>query len=101
MVPDGTFQLITHVGSTTLTTTTGSIPLSDILVCTSMKQSLLSVSKLCDDYSCRVYFDANVVYIIDLQTQKVVTEGHEIRGYIRIEESGVCSFLFKSTSCCE
>ncbi|KAL1218709.1 Retrovirus-related Pol polyprotein from transposon RE1 [Cardamine amara subsp. amara] len=75
MVTDGSFQPITHVGSTVLNTTSGSIPLSDVLVCPSMQKSLLSVSKLCEDYPCGVFFDANHVYIIDLNTQKVVTRG--------------------------
>ena len=80
MVADGNFLPITHVGSTTLTTTTGSIPLCDVLVCPSMQKSLLSVSKLCEDYPCGVFFDANAVYVIDLETQKVVTKGPRREG---------------------
>lgn len=45
MVADGTFLPITHVGSTTLTTTTGSLPLNDVIICPDMEKSLLSVSK--------------------------------------------------------
>ncbi|XP_010462983.1 PREDICTED: uncharacterized protein LOC104743624 [Camelina sativa] len=80
IVADGTHQPITHVGSTTLATTSGSIPLCDVLVCPSMHKSLLSVSKLCDDYPCGVFFDSNVVYIIDLYTHKVVTRGSRSEG---------------------
>lgn len=46
MVADGNFLPITHVGSTCLTTDTCSLPLNNVLVCPTMKQSLLSVSKL-------------------------------------------------------
>lgn len=50
-----------------------------------MQKSLLSVSKLCDDYPCGVFFDANVVYVIDLQTQKVVTKGPRRKGLYVLE----------------
>ncbi|XP_010463215.1 PREDICTED: uncharacterized protein LOC104743877 [Camelina sativa] len=75
MVADGTHLPITHIGSIILTTNTCSLPLLDVFVCPSMQQSLLLVSKICDDYPCGVFFDANVVYVIDLNTQKVVTKG--------------------------
>ena len=86
MVADGTFLPITHVGSTALTTNTGSLPLNDVLVCPSMKKSLLSVSRLCDDYPCGVFFDSNAVYVIDLDTQKVVTKGPRDKGLYVLEK---------------
>ena len=66
MVGDGSYLPITHVGSTNISSQTGNIHLNDVLVCPSMKKSLLSVSNLCDDYLCGVFFDANGVYMIDL-----------------------------------
>ena len=75
LVGDGAFLPITHVGSTTISSGTGTIPLNEVLVCLDIQKFLLSVSKLCDDYPCGVYFDANKVYIIDLNTQKVVSKG--------------------------
>ncbi|CAA7061321.1 unnamed protein product [Microthlaspi erraticum] len=75
MVADGTYLPITHVGSSGLASPNGMIPLNDVLVCPAIKKSLLSVTKLCDDYPCGVYFDRTKVCIIDLQTQKVVTRG--------------------------
>ena len=92
MVADGSFQPITHVGSTTLTTSTGSVPLNDVLVCPTMEKSLLSVSKLCDDYPCGVLFDANAVYVIDLQTQKVVTKGPRREGLYVLKNLGFTTF---------
>lgn len=86
MVADGSFLPITHVGSTTLTTRTGSIPLNDVLICPSMQKSLLSISKLCDDYPCGVFFDSNDVYVIDLDTQKVVTTGPRREGLYVLEK---------------
>lgn len=81
MVADGAYLPITHVGSTSLATPTGStIPLDDIFVCPSVTKSFLSVSKLCDDYPCGVFFDVNCVYIIDLQTQQVLTNGPRCEG---------------------
>lgn len=51
MVGDGAFLPITHVGSTNLPSSSGSLPLNEVLVCPSITKSLLSVSKLCDDLS--------------------------------------------------
>lgn len=44
MVADGTYLPIIHVGSTTLPTPSGSLPLHDVLVCPDIQKSLLSVS---------------------------------------------------------
>ena len=59
LVGNGNQLPITHVGSTVITTPQGSIPLLDVLVCPATQKSLLSISKLCDDYPCGVFFDAN------------------------------------------
>ncbi|XP_010484950.1 PREDICTED: uncharacterized protein LOC104763247 [Camelina sativa] len=75
MVGDGAYLPITHVGSTTISSAKGTIPLHEVLVCPDIKKDLLSVGKLCDDYPCGVFFDSNSVYIIDLTTQKVVSKG--------------------------
>lgn len=75
MVGNGEQMPITHVGSTVITTPQGSIPLLDVLVCPGIQKNLLSISKLCDDLPCGVFFDSKWVYIIDLHTQRVVTKG--------------------------
>ncbi|XP_048600004.1 uncharacterized protein LOC106352005 [Brassica napus] len=98
MVADGNFLPITHVGSTTLTTDTGSLPLNDVLICPSMQKSLLSVSKLCDDYPCGVFFDSNAVYVIDLDAQKVVTKGPRNKG-LYVLETRECVAYFSNRQC--
>ena len=80
MVADGAYLPITHVGSATITSTSGTISLDEVLVCPNIKKSLLSVSKLCEDYPCGVFFDSANVYIIDLQKQRVVSKGPQNKG---------------------
>ena len=88
MVGDGAYLPITHVGSSNITSTAGTIPLNEVLVCPDIKKSLLSVSKLCEDFPCGVYFDVQHVYVIDLRTQKVVSKGPRTKGlYIRMLSS--------------
>ena len=93
MVDDGNFLPITHVGSTTLTTDTGSLPLNDVLICPSMQKSLLFVSELCGDYPCGVFFDSNAVYVIDLDTQKVVTKGPRNKGLYVLERKEFVAYF--------
>ena len=89
MVGDGAYMPITHVGATTIASQTGNITLNDVLVCPSVKKSLMSVSKLCDDYPCGVYFDAKYVYVIDLLKQQVVTKGSRSKGLYTLKDSQV------------
>ena len=79
-VGDGTYLPITHVGSATITSCKGTLPMNEVLVCPEIQKSLLSVSKLCDDYPCGVYFDSKKVCVIDLPTQKVVAKGPRSEG---------------------
>lgn len=65
MVVDGDYLPITHVGSTNLTVSTGSLPLNDVFMCPSVEKHLSLVSKLCEDYPCGVYFDSHKVYILE------------------------------------
>ena len=85
MVADGTYLPITHVGFTSLASSIGTIPPCGVLVCPGIKQSLLSVLKLCDDYLCGVFFDAKQVCVIDLITQKVATKGNMRKGIYVLE----------------
>lgn len=77
---------ITHVGSTTITSSKGTIPLNEVLVCPGIHKSLLSVSKLCDDYPCGVYFDANKVCVIDLKHSESGVKGSRIKGLYGVGE---------------
>lgn len=98
MVADGTYLLITHMGSVTLSNTSGKIYLNDVLVCPEIQKSLLSVSKLCDDYPCGVYFDASKVCVIDLETQRVVSKGPRRNGLYVLENQEVVA-LYSSRQC--
>lgn len=64
MEGDEAYLPITHFGSATITSSSGTIPLNEI--CPDIQNSLLLVSRRCDDYPCGVYFDANKVCVIDL-----------------------------------
>lgn len=68
MVADGTFLPISHVGSANFPSTTGNITLNEVLVCPDIQKFLLSVSKLCEDYPCGVYFHKSKVCVIDIPT---------------------------------
>lgn len=92
MVADGNYLPITHVGSTNLSVTTCSVPLKDVLVCPSVKKPLLYVSKFCEDYLCGVFFDANKIYILDLQIQKVITKGPRREGLYVLENQNYKTF---------
>lgn len=76
----GTYLPITHVGSTTISSSLGTIPLNEVLVCPYIHKSLLSVLNLCDDYLCGVYFDANKVCVIDIKIRKWWQMVHEVMG---------------------
>ncbi|XP_010424251.1 PREDICTED: uncharacterized protein LOC104709311 [Camelina sativa] len=67
MVGNGDFLPITHIGSVPLQGTF--LPLKDVLVCPQMAKSLMSVSKLCDDYPCSVKFDSDGVLVKDKRTK--------------------------------
>ena len=65
MVGNGDFLPITHTGSTTLPSSSGILPLKDVLVCPDIGKSLVSVSKLTRDYPCSVDFDCDYVRVTD------------------------------------
>jgi len=75
MASDGNFLPITHIGSANLPSTSGNLPLKDVLVCPNIAKSLLSVSKLTKDYPCSFTFDADGVLVKDKATCKVLTKG--------------------------
>ncbi|CAL9238119.1 unnamed protein product [Arabidopsis halleri] len=75
MASDGNFLPITHIGSASLPSTSGNLPLKDVLVCPDIAKSLLSVSKLTKDYPCSFTFDADGVLVKDKVTHKVLTVG--------------------------
>ena len=92
MVGDGAYLPITHVGAANITSGSCTIPLKAVLVCPDIKKSWLSVSKLCEDYPCGVYFDVHNVYVIDLQTQKVVSKGPRTKGLYMLKSDEFAAF---------
>ena len=92
MVGDGAYQPVTHVGNASITTPSGNISLNEVLVCPEIKKSLLFVSKLCDDYPCRVYFDVNHVYVIDIPHQKVIAKGLRSSGLYKLKSTELQAF---------
>lgn len=89
MVGDGAFLPITHVGNAAITTPSGNINLNEVLVCPDIKKSLLSVSKLCEDFPCGVYFDLKNVYVIDILKQKVIAKGPRSNGLYQLKSSSL------------
>ena len=92
MVGNGDFLPITHVGSATIQTASGTIPLLDVLVCPDITKSLLSVSKLTDDYPCEFTFDATTVCIKDKGSNRVLTQGNKTKGLYRLDELQFLAF---------
>lgn len=83
MVGDVAFLPITHVGSAAISSSSCTLSLTDVLVCPVIKKSLLYVSKLCDDQNYGVFFDANDIYVIDLDKLRVVAKGPRSNGLYR------------------
>ena len=75
LIGDGNFLPITQVGSADIASTSGTLPLRDVLVCPDITKSLLSVSKLTRDFPCSFEFDADGVCIKDKQTKRVLRQG--------------------------
>ena len=85
MVGDGDFLPITHVGSTVIATSSCNIQLNEVLVCPDIKKSLLSVSKLCEEFPCGVFFYLKHVYVIDIPNQKVIAKGSRSNGLYQLK----------------
>ncbi|XP_010507762.1 PREDICTED: uncharacterized protein LOC104784433 [Camelina sativa] len=92
MAGDGNFLPITHIGSANLPSTSGNLPLKDVLVCPAIVKSLLSVSKLTKDYPCAITFDSDDVLIKDKQTRHVLTKGKENDGLYKLEDGKFKTF---------
>ena len=87
MVGNGEYLPITHTGSTSLASTSGMIPVSDVLVCPKIAKSLLSVSKITSDYPCSVDFDCDNVRIYDKATKRLLLQGPHTSGLYSLQSS--------------
>lgn len=92
MVGNGDFLPITHVGSASIPTQTGILPLLNVLVCPKIAKSLLSVSKLTDDYPCSITFDSTTVCVLDKETNKVLSQGSKAKGLYKLDDPQFMSF---------
>lgn len=87
MVGNGDFLPITHTGSTSLATSSGNIPLTDVLVCSDMAKSLISVSKATSDYPFVFVFECDDVCIYDKATKQLLLQGSSSNGLYKLSES--------------
>ena len=63
-----------------------------MLVCSEITKSLLSVSKLTDDYPCSVTFDSTSVCVLDKATHKVLSQGNKTKGLYCLDNPQFMSF---------
>lgn len=92
MVGNGEFLLITHTGSASICSSSGNLPLKDVLVCPNIVKPLLSVSKLTKDYPCAFDFDCNDVFVYDKATKKVLLRGRNTNGLYKLKGSRFQAF---------
>uniref|UniRef100_M4DMN8 Integrase catalytic domain-containing protein n=1 Tax=Brassica campestris TaxID=3711 RepID=M4DMN8_BRACM len=92
IVGNGDFLPITHVGSIAILGLSGTLPLKDVLVCPQITKSLLSVSKLTDDYACEFTFDSKNVFVKDKKTQLLLSQGSKLEGLYRLENPQFLAF---------
>ncbi|CAL9243538.1 unnamed protein product [Arabidopsis halleri] len=85
IVGNGDFLPITHIGSISLPGISGTLPLKDVLVCPEIAKSLLSVSKLTDDYPCKFEFDSDSVCVKDKMTNRLLSQGSKLNGLYKLE----------------
>lgn len=92
MVGNGSFLPITHMGSTVIPSAAGNLPFNDVLVCPDIAKSLLSVSKLTDDYPCSFTFDSHTVYVKDKQTNQILSQGRKHKGLYQLDNPQFLAF---------
>ena len=84
MVGKGEFLPITHTGPANIASSSGKLPLKDVLVCPNIAKSLLSVSKFTKDYPCGFDFDCDNVRVYDKGTKKVLLKGRISNGLYKL-----------------
>lgn len=75
IVGNGEFLPISHIGFIPPHGLSGNLNLNDVLVCPNITTSLLSVSKLTDDYPCEFTFDSTQVYVKEKLTKHLLSHG--------------------------
>ena len=86
MVGNGEFLPITHTGSASIATTSGTLPLTDVLVCPDIAKLLMSVSEVTVDYPCAFVFDCDDVRVFDKGTKQLLLRGSRNKGLYNLPE---------------
>lgn len=92
IVGNGDFLPITHIGSIPLPALSGNLNLNEVLICPNITKSLLSVSKLTNDYPCEFTFDSTHVYVKDKTTQHLLCQGRKDKGLYRLNSPQFLAF---------
>ena len=96
MIGDVSYLPIKHTGSTVIGSSSGKLPLNDVVVCPQIAKSMLSVSKVTADYPCSVKFDNIGVRVKDKNTNTVLTTGRKLNGLYRLESKLPIKALYSS-----
>ncbi|GKV30743.1 hypothetical protein SLEP1_g39523 [Rubroshorea leprosula] len=83
-IGDGTVLNITHVGHTTLSTPSYSLPLKDILCVLQASRNLISVSQLCKSADVFVEFHPTFFLVKDRRTRETLLRGKNTHGVYHI-----------------
>ncbi|KAF3771752.1 Galactoside 2-alpha-L-fucosyltransferase [Nymphaea thermarum] len=88
---DGSHHTISHVGNARISMGNSSISLKNVLVVSSVKKNIISVSKLIDDTHSSVEFTPSYVYVKDVRTKKTFAEGTRKGDMYVLEEAPTMS----------
>lgn len=83
---------ITNIGSIPFHVPQGILPLNDVLICPQITRSLLSVSKLIEDYSWEITFDDESVFVKDKVTKQVIAQGKRHRDLYMLKDARFRAF---------
>lgn len=87
MVANGNFLPITHTGSTVISSSSGKLPLTNVLVCPAIGKSLHYVSKVTSDYPCSFKFDCDGVIVKDKETKRLLLLGRNSEGLSSVKDT--------------
>ena len=93
MVGNGEYLPISHTGSASIASSSGNLPLKDVLVCPKIAKPLLSVSKFTKDYPCGFDFDADNICVYDKATKKVLLQGRSTNGLYSLKTPTLHAFF--------
>ena len=80
MIGDGSGLPISHTGSTSLTTSSHSFTLSNVLCVPTMKRNLISISQFCKSNNTSIEFLPSAFHVKDLRTGAILLQGQTKNG---------------------